>query len=194
MVKKYIWFVVGAIAFCLLGIEMFYESPVLDGDDLFIEDDIGINMPICDLSLNSTAELSPKVQHILGLYVPYISSDITDTCFALDLLVSRLSNQRVGLSVRHVEENEYEEGTYCGVSRYKGHVVRLWGENINEFWTTSSIPIEVQHDTNYNYVWSSDDQCSWWLCIDMVNQKILPSECFFFCGFPYPDDSLIHMW
>lgn len=194
MMKKYIWFVIGAITFCLLGIEMFYESPVVDGDDLYIEDDLGMNMPIFDQPLDSTAELSPKLKHILGLYVPYISSDIADSCFAIDLCVSRQSNQLVDLSVRHVEENEYEEGIYCGASRYKSHVVRLWGENINEFWTTSSIPVEVQLDTNYNYIWSSDDQCSWWLCIDMVNQKILPSRCFFFCGFPYPDDTLIHMW
>lgn len=194
MMKKYVWFVIGAIAFCLLGIEMFYESPVVDGDDLYIEDDLGMNMPIFDQPLDSTAELSPKLKHILGLYVPYISSDIADSCFAIDLCVSRQSNQLVDLSVRHVEENEYEEGIYCGASRYKSHVVRLWGENINEFWTTSSIPVEVQLDTNYNYIWSSDDQCSWWLCIDMVNQKILPSRCFFFCGFPYPDDTLIHMW
>ena len=192
--KKYIWFFVGTIAFCLLGIEMFYESPVIEGDDLFVENDLGINIPIFDQSLDSTAELSSKVQHILGLYVPYISSDIADTCFAIDLRASRQSNQRIALSVRHVEKNEYEDGTYCGASRYNGHIVRLWGENIYELWTTSSIPIEVQPDTNYNYVGSSDDQCSWWLCIDMVNQKILPSECFFFCGFPYPDDSLIHMW
>lgn len=192
--KKYVWFVIGAIAFCLLGIEMFYESPVVDGDDLYIEDDLGMNMPIFDQPLDSTAELSPKLKHILGLYVPYISSDIADSCFAIDLCVSRQSNQLVDLSVRHVEENEYEEGIYCGASRYKSHVVRLWGENINEFWTTSSIPVEVQLDTNYNYIWSSDDQCSWWLCIDMVNQKILPSKCFFFCGFPYRDDTLIHMW
>ena len=192
--KKYIWFFVGAIAFCLLGIEMFYESPVIEGDDLFVENDLGINIPIFDQSLDSTAELSPKVQHILELYVPYISSDIADTCFAIDLRASRQSNQRIALSVRHVEKNEYEDGTYFGASRYNGHIVRLWGENINEFWTTSSIPIEVQPDTKYNYVGSSDDQCSWCLCIDMVNQKILPSECFFFCGFPYTDDSLIHMW
>lgn len=190
--KKYIWFVVGAIAFCLLGIEMFYESPVIESDDLFIEDDLGIDLPIFIQSLDSTAELSPKVQHILSLYVSYISSENEDTCFAIDLRVSRQSNQLVDLSVEYVDRHQYKDGCYCGASRYRGHVVRLWGENINEFWTTTSPPIEILPDTNY--ICSNDDQCSWWLCIDMVNKKILLSGCYFFCGFPYSEETLISLW
>lgn len=181
---------------CLLGVGLFFDASETSGFDSYIENDtnIGIEIPVFNMSIDSTAELSPKIQHILELYVSYISSDIADTCFAIDLLVSRKSNQLVDLSVRHVEDTEYEEGIYCGASRYKGHLVRLWGENISEFWTTLSIPIEVLPDTNYNDFGVADDRCSWWLCIDMVNQKILPSECFFFCGFPYPDDTLMNMW
>lgn len=192
--KKYILIVLGVIALCLLGIEVFYESSVVDSDDLFVEDDLGIDLPIFDLSLDSTAELSPKVQHILELYVPYISSDIDDTCFAIDLHVYRHSNQFVDLSIEHVDKYQYEDGFYCGASIYDGHVVRLWGENINDFWVTTSTPIEVQPDSNYIYICSSNDQCSWWLCVDLDNQKILPNKCYFFCGFPYPNDTLINLW
>lgn len=190
--KKYILIVAGAILVCLLGIELFYERPGIEGDELFIEDDLGIDMPIFDQSLDSTAELSPKIQHILALYIPYISSDIDDTCFALDLQVHLLSNQLVDLSIRHADKHQYEEGVYCGAARYDGHVVRLWGDNINDFWITTGSPIEVQSDSNS--VYSCDDQCSWWLSIDLNNQKILPDRCSFFCGFPYPDDTLINLW
>lgn len=190
--KKYLLIVLGIIALCLFGIELFYESPVMEGDDLFIDDDLGFDMPIFDLSLDSTAELSPKVQHILELYVPYISSDIDDTCFAIDLHVHRRSNQLVNISIRHADKQQYEDGIYCGASRFDGHVVRLWGENINDFWVTASSPIEVQPDSHY--VYSCDDQCSWWLCIDLDNREILPERCSFFCGFPYPADTLINLW
>lgn len=193
--KKSILFVLGSIAFCLLGIELFYESPVIDGDDLFVEDDLGIDIPVFDLSLDSTAELSPGVKHILGLYVPYISSSIDDTCYAIDMKVHRHSNKIVDLSVKHVDKYQYEYGCYCGASRYDGHVVRLWGENINDFWATASAPIEIQADSNYlYYYYPCDDQCCWSLCIDLDRQKILPLRCYFFCGFPYPEDTLINMW
>ena len=42
-----------------------------------------------------------------------------DTCFAIDLRASRQSNQRITLSVRHVEKNEYGDGTYCDASDIK---------------------------------------------------------------------------
>lgn len=194
--KQYILIVTGFLTICIAAIELFYEDTTIGGNDFYVEDDIDwrFDVPIFDMSLDSTAELSPQVKHILGLYIPCISSEVEDTCFAIDLRVSRQSNQLFDLSVKYAREQEYEDGVYCGASKYKGHVVRLWGENIDNFWTTTSSPVEIQPDSSYIALGATDDQCSWWLCIDMDSQKIRPDLCSFFCGFPYSNDTLVNLW